>query len=114
MYRIYIADRNYQSWKLTELETNKEISPETTQQINPHENRPFNNDIISQTGQLVYSYVRECPSLAGMLILENNQMYRCGTRRVKLQSLLSIRYRGLLIQLMFRHVLAQEIQDHLG
>jgi len=75
MYRIYIADRNYQSWKFTELETNKEISPETTQQINPHENHLFNNDIISQTGQLVYSYVRECPSLAGMLIIEKNKTY---------------------------------------
>lgn len=75
MYRIYIADRNYQSWKLTELETKQEISPETTQKINPHENHLFNNDIISQNGQLVYSYVRECPSLAGMLILEKNKTY---------------------------------------
>lgn len=76
MFRIYINDRNYQSWRLLSLDTNKEYTIDDIQtQIKPYENRLFNNDIIDESGKLVYSYTRGCPTLAGMLILENNKTY---------------------------------------
>jgi exoribonuclease R len=43
--------------------------------INPYEKKLFNNDIIYENGDLVHSYIRECPSLAGILLLENSKTF---------------------------------------
>ena len=75
--RIFINDRNYMSWKLNDLNTNEELFTDGTlySKFNPIEKRLFNNDVIYDDGELVYSYVRECPTLAGILLLENNKTY---------------------------------------
>lgn len=74
MYRIYIQDRNYMCWSLTDLQTNKTVDSSNVT-FSPQEKQLFTNDIISQEGNVVYSYIRECPTLAGMLILENSKTY---------------------------------------
>jgi exoribonuclease R len=75
--RLFIDDRNYMSWKIYDLDTKDEIPVFDTELslLNPVEKRLFNNDIIHYNGELVYSYIRECPSLAGILLLENNKTY---------------------------------------
>ena len=75
--RIFINDRNYMSWKLNDLNTNEELFSDGTlcSKFNPIDKRLFNNDIIYDDGELVYSYIRECPTLAGILLLENNKTY---------------------------------------
>jgi len=75
--RICINDRNYMSWKLNDLNTNEELFTDGTlySKFNPIEKRLFNNDVIYDNGELVYSYIRECPTLAGILLLENNKTY---------------------------------------
>jgi len=76
-WRVYVNDRNYMSWKIHDLDTKNDISIDDTMlsHFNPLEKRIFNNDIICENGELVYSYIRECPSLAGILLLENNKTY---------------------------------------
>jgi exoribonuclease R len=76
-WRIYIDDRNYVSWRLYDLDTKEEASFDIVEnfKINPVEKKLFNNDIIFETGDLVYSYLRDCPSLAGVLLLENSKTY---------------------------------------
>lgn len=75
--RIYIDDRNYMSWKLYDLDTKNECIIDNTSMVNlnPIEKRLFNNDIISENGDIIYSYTRECPTLAGILLLENSKTY---------------------------------------
>jgi len=76
-WRIYIDDRNYVSWRLYDLDTKEEASFDIIEslKINPVEKKLFNNDIIIENGELVYSHLRNCPSLAGVLLLENNKTY---------------------------------------
>lgn len=76
-WRIYIDDRNYVSWRLYDLDTKEEASFDIieTLKISPVEKKLFNNDIIIENGELVYSHLRNCPSLAGVLLLENNKTY---------------------------------------
>ena len=76
-WRIYIDDRNYMSWKLYDLDTKCECIIDNTSMVklNPIEKRLFNNDIISENGDIIYSYTRECPTLAGILLLENSKTY---------------------------------------
>ena len=71
--RIYIDDRNYMSWNFFDTETKELVQLE--HQINPYEKKIFNNDIILENGDLVHSYTRDCPSLAGILLLENNKTF---------------------------------------
>jgi exoribonuclease R len=75
--RLFIDDRNYMSWKIYNLDSKEEIQIDGTElsSLNPVEKKLFNNDIIHHNGELVYSYIRECPSLAGILLLENNKTY---------------------------------------
>lgn len=76
-WRIFINDRNYVSWKIYDLDTKNEVPIQDTplSTLNPVELRVFNNDIIWDNGDLAYSYIRECPTLAGVLLLENNKTY---------------------------------------
>ena len=72
-WRIYIDDRNYMSWKYYDTETKDLVHLEN--RINPYEKKLFNNDIIYENGDLVYSYIRNCPTLAGILLLENSKTF---------------------------------------
>jgi exoribonuclease R len=72
-WRIYIDDRNYASWKYYGVDSKDAIHMDLL--FNPYEKKLFNNDIIYETGDLVHSYIRECPSLAGILLLENNKTF---------------------------------------
>lgn len=71
--RIYIDDRNYMSWQYYDIETKDVVQLDI--QINPYENKLFNNDIINENGELVHSYTRDCPTFAGILLLENNKTF---------------------------------------
>ena len=71
MYRIYINDRNGASWRIIDAKTTQEISLD----ISPPKKRLFNNDMIDENGDLVFSYIRSCPTLAGILVLENQKTY---------------------------------------
>jgi len=72
-WRIYIDDRNYASWKYYGVDSKDATHMDLP--INPYEKKLFNNDIIYETGDLVHSYIRECPSLAGILLLENSKTF---------------------------------------
>ena len=76
-WRIFIEDRNYASWRLYDLDTKEEASYDimNTVKFNPAEKKLFNNDVIYETGELMYSYLRDCPSLAGIIMLENSKTY---------------------------------------
>jgi len=75
-WRILISDRNYMSWNMVNVGPKETCSPDVNPvSFVPFENKLFNNDIVTQEGDLVYSYTRECPTLAGILLLENNKTY---------------------------------------
>lgn len=76
-WRVYVNDRNYMSWIIHDLDTKNDVSIDDTAlaNYNPLEKRIFNNDIVCENGELVYSYIRECTTLAGILLLENNKTY---------------------------------------
>jgi len=76
-WRIFIDDRNYVSWRLFDIDTKEEapFNIMDTAKFHPVEKKLFNNDVISETGELIYSYTRECPSFAGVLLLENSKTY---------------------------------------
>ena len=71
--RLFVDNRNYICWKIYNLDTKEEIITDVS--LNPIEKRLFNNDIIYENGELVYSSIRECPTIAGILLLENNKTY---------------------------------------
>lgn len=72
-YKVLINDRNYTSWVFHDMETNTDLLPETHEQltkINPIQYKLFTSDMIHEDGSLIYSFVRKCTNLAGVLILE--------------------------------------------
>lgn len=73
IWKIYIDDRNYMSWKYYDVETKDMVYLNILK--NPYENKIFNNDIIYENGNVAHSYIRECPTLAGILLLENNKTF---------------------------------------
>jgi len=71
-FRIYVDDRNYMSWKYYN-ETKEAVQLEFPS--NPYEQKLFNNDVIYENGELIHSNVRDCTSLAGILLLENSKTF---------------------------------------
>jgi exoribonuclease R len=72
-YKVFINDRNYTSWVFHDLETNTDLPPDkhdNLNMINPIQNKLFTGDIIQEDGSLIYSSIRNCSHLAGVLILE--------------------------------------------
>ena len=71
--KILIDDRNYTSWKFNDIDSNTDIKREENPElfkINPLESRLFTGDVIKYNGTMIYSFVKNCPNLAGILLLE--------------------------------------------
>ena len=73
--RVFINDRNYSSWEFYDFDTNKEIKKDIYPKINPFEMKFFAKDIITEDGELVFSYIKTCSYIAGILLLENNKTF---------------------------------------
>lgn len=73
LWKIHIDDINYMSWKISDVEKKEDIN--LSSQINPYNKKLFNGDIINENGDLIHSTIRECPTLAGILMLENSKTY---------------------------------------
>ena len=71
--KILVDDRNYTSWKFNDIDSNSDIQKDENEElskINPLELRLFTGDVIYYNGELIYSFVKNCPNLAGILLLE--------------------------------------------
>lgn len=87
--KILIDDRNYTSWKFNDIDSNNDIYKDDNEElskINPLELRLFTGDVIKYNGTVIYSFIKNCPNLAGILLLEktygrtNNKkrlLYKC-------------------------------------
>ena len=80
-FRLFVHDRSYSSWSLTDYDTNIEYGF-SENVINPLENKLFNKDIFKlhkdDTGvkiEVVYSYVKSVAFISGVLMLENNKTF---------------------------------------
>jgi len=84
--RIHITDRNYSGWQFLDIETNQEISTEDIPRltkINPVDEKLFSRDVftLSTTPENAVKLTRLCsptrttPSIAGVLMLENNKTF---------------------------------------
>jgi exoribonuclease R len=73
--RILIDDRSYSNWKFHDFDTNHEMVNDELERINPIEQKLFTNDIINYDGSICSSNARQCPTLAGTLILEQNKTF---------------------------------------
>jgi len=81
-YKVYIKDRLYNEWTLTDLDTDHEISDKgllSQFSFQPIEHKIFTRDVveISESGtiKVVSSYLKTCSYIAGVLILEGNKTY---------------------------------------
>jgi len=84
-FKIYVRDRTYKEWTFANNETNSDINIEDypiLKTIDPTEQKIFSRDVfeISQVNgeqqvNKIHSYVRNCQSIAGILVLENNKTY---------------------------------------
>jgi hypothetical protein len=80
--RIFIADRNYNSWHFVDADTSQNLTvdefPELAM-IHPLKHKLFGKDIFSIDSaggvQLIHSYIKSCKTIAGVLILENNKTF---------------------------------------
>jgi exoribonuclease R len=81
--KLFVNDRNYSSWIFLDAETNTHLNISTfpeLEKINPLEQKMFGRDIFTVDKNtckptIIYSYVKTCKKLAGVLVLENNKTY---------------------------------------
>jgi len=84
--RIHITDRNYSGWQFLDIETNQEISTEDIPlltKINPVDEKLFSRDVFTLSSSVensakltrLCSPTRTTPSIAGVLMLENNKTF---------------------------------------
>jgi exoribonuclease R len=73
-YKIIIYDKAYTKYQLYDNATNDPID-QTTQHVDPIQQKRFSEDVFSETGNLLYSKIRTAPAIPGVLILENNRTY---------------------------------------
>lgn len=75
-YKIYVDDRNYDSWYLYDASTMKNI--EKNENISPIKSKLFNNDIFTFDGnnvKILHSVIRKSKFISGVLVLKNNKTY---------------------------------------
>jgi exoribonuclease R len=80
--RIFIADRNYNSWHFVDADTSQNLTvaeyPELNS-VNPLKYKLFGKDIFSIDSaggiQMIHSYIKSCKTIAGVLVLENNKTF---------------------------------------
>ena len=73
-YKIIIYDKAYTKYQLYDNTTNDPIDS-ATQSIDPIQQKRFSEDVLSETGNLLYSKIRTASAIPGVLILENNRTY---------------------------------------
>lgn len=75
-WKLSINDKKYTSWKW-ELNTpaTTTSTPHPSPEINPIAYKLFTDDIILENGELLYSPIRNCKTIAGVLLLENNRTF---------------------------------------
>ena len=73
-YKIIIYDKAYTKYQLYDNATNDPID-QTTQHVDPIQQKRFSEDVFSETGNLLYSKIRTAPAIPGVLVLENNRTY---------------------------------------
>ena len=79
-YKLFIHDREYTDWSYINEETFQQETENPLPHMNPITQKWFNKDIIlydpqHQTTTTTYSYIRNVPEIAGILVLENNKTY---------------------------------------
>ena len=84
-FKIYINDRTYVDWTFAQNETNIGVSVEEYPILNtiqPVDQKIFSRDVFEVTEinseqqvHKIYSYVRNCQAIAGILVLENNKTF---------------------------------------
>lgn len=75
LYKIKIANRNYDSWQVFNSSTNEQI---VIDDLNPINHKLLNNDVfIYNKGkvEILKSNIRTNDNLAAVLILDNNKTY---------------------------------------
>jgi len=77
-----VRDRTYKDWTFAHNETNTDVSVEDfpiLKSIEPTEQKIFSRDVFEITGDTtirkIHSYVRNCQTIAGILVLENNKTF---------------------------------------
>ena len=73
-YKIYIENRNYESWNIFNANTLELIILE---EFNPIQHKLFNNDVFSYNQgevDIIHSSIRINENIPAVLILENNNM----------------------------------------
>jgi exoribonuclease R len=70
-WKLTVNDKKYTSWKWGSITPTTDPPPE----INPIAHKLFTEDIILENGELVYSPIRDCKTIAGVLLLENNRTF---------------------------------------
>jgi len=84
-FKIYIRDRTYKDWTFAFNETNTDVSVDDyllLKTIDPLEQKIFSRDVFEiydESGESkirkIHSYVRNCQTIAGILVLENNKTF---------------------------------------
>lgn len=84
-FKIYVRDRTYKDWTFAHNENNSDVNIEdypVLKTIEPSEQKIFSRDVFElfelnglQQVRKIHSYVRNCQSIAGILVLENNKTY---------------------------------------
>lgn len=79
--KVLVSDSKYTSWEFLCNETNAEIQVEDYPELkglNPVDNKMFSRDVFTlENGavNMIKSYVRTYPNIAGVLMLENNKTF---------------------------------------
>jgi exoribonuclease R len=84
-FKVYLRDRSYKDWTFAYNETNTDVNVEEypiLKTIEPAEQKIFSRDVFEiylendqQKVRKIHSYVRNCQSIAGILVLENNKTF---------------------------------------
>lgn len=80
MYQLYVDLRNYSSWRVHRVDTNKPIDDEWTTKIRPFENKMFSKDIFDMLENhenpiLNFSPTQNAKEIAGILQIDGNKTY---------------------------------------
>ena len=80
MYQLYVDLRNYSSWRVHRVDTNKPVEEEWTTKIRPFENKMFSKDIFDMLENqdqpiLKHSPTQNAREIAGILQIDGNKTY---------------------------------------
>lgn len=80
MYQIYIDQRNYSTWRVVRVDTNKEIDDEWVRQLRPFEHKMFSQDVFDMDPDTMQPIIQVSPiqqtkTIAGILQIDGNKTY---------------------------------------